>query len=233
MVPVWQNSPERSHIEITEELLDPLGARIIDVGCGAGQITRALAKMGAEVIGIDPSTRQLKRARSEPPLGNEIYIKGTAENLPFDDQSVDIILFFNSFHHVPKNEYPRALQETYRVLRPGGQLLFAEPIADGPQFELSKLINDETDIRALAYEYILTVPSKGFKEITELIYITENQHKDFESFKTNSISINPTRSEIFEKQDKALRKKFNELSKKKQGFYTFLNPIRGNLFSRI
>ena len=233
MIPEWQNSPKRSHIEITEELLDPLGATIIDVGCGTGQITRALTKIGARVIGIDPSTRQLERARSEPSLGNEVYIKGTAENLPFDNQSIDIILFFNSFHHVPKHNYSRTLIESHRVLRPGGKLFFAEPIADGPQFELSKLINDETNIRALAYECILTLPSKGFEEITELIYIAENQHKDFESFKTNSISINSTRAEIFEKHDKELRTKFNKLSKKKQGIYTFLNPIRGNLFSRI
>jgi len=229
----WRKSPKRTHIEVIEEILDPKGAKILDVGCGLGQITRALTKLGADVIGIDPNQNQLKRARAAEAVRNEIYLEGTAQDLPFDNQSVDIILFFNSFHHIPRYAFAAAIEESHRVLRPKGKLYFAEPIADGPQFELGRLINDETEIRAHAYKNILTVPEKGFKAIMELIYVTESRHENYESYKTNSISIDPARAAIFTKNNLEIRKKFEKFSKNKGGFYTFKNPIRGNLFTRL
>jgi ubiquinone/menaquinone biosynthesis C-methylase UbiE len=233
MKPNWQDSPKRSHTEVIEELLEPANAKIIDVGCGAGQITRTLTEMGAEVIGIDPGKRQLERARAAETVGNEIYIEGTAEDLPFEDEAMDIILFFNSFHHVPRKEFTRAIKESQRVLRPGGKLFFTEPIAEGPQFELSRLINDETEIRALAYESILSLPDKGFRAILEVMYITETRHKNFERFRFNSTSINPERERIFEKHNIEIRERFENFSTKDQGYFVFQHPIRGNLFERL
>jgi SAM-dependent methyltransferase len=233
MIPSWQHSTKRTHLSVIQELLDPIGKKIIDIGCGAGHITRALTKIGAVVIGVDPGERQLQRARAEELAGGEIYLEGIAEDLPFDDESIDVSLFFNSFHHVPQQGFSAAIEESHRVLKPGGKLYFAEPIADGPQFELSRLINDETEIRALAYESILTSTDKGFKKNSEIAYITETRYEDFDSFKINSTSINPARDIIFEQHDKKLRKIFEKLSIKNQGFYVFDHPIRGNLYERL
>ena len=232
IIPRWQDSPKRPHTDVIEELLSPANMRIIDVGCGAGQMTRALTTMGGEVIGIDPGKRQLERATAAQPAGSEMYIRGIAEALPFDNQSIDIILFFNSFHHVPHNNFSNAINESNRVLRPGGKLFFSEPIADGPQFELSKLINDETEIRALAYQSILSASKNGFRAISELIYITESRHENFESFKSNSTSINPARDVIFEKHNTEIRDRFKTFSTKDQGYFIFNHPIRSNLFER-
>ena len=233
MISNWQDSPKRSHTDVLKDLLEPANAKIIDVGCGAGNTTRALTAMGAKVIGIDPGTRQLERARTQQPEGREVYIEGTAQDLPFENQSQDIILFFNSFHHVPHSKFSAAIDESQRVLQPGGKLLFSEPIADGPQFELSRLINDETEIRALAYQSILDLPNKGFKEILELIYITENRYESFENFRFNSISINPAREKIFATRKAEIRDKFETFSTKDQGHFIFQNPVRTNLFERL
>ena len=192
-----------------------------------------MTEMGAEVTGIDPGERQLERARAATPAGNETFIEGVAENLPIEDQSLDIVLFFNSFHHIPKTELTAAIEEAHRALRSGGKLYFAEPIADGPQFEMSRLINDETEIRAFAYEVIKTVPDYGFKAISEITYITENRHQTFESFKINSTSINPARDALFEKYDQEIRERFERFSRHENGQYIFEVPIRGNLFERI
>jgi len=229
---IWQNKAVRTHVEVLTKTLEPLNAEIIDVGCGAGHITRALSNMGAKVIGLDPGKRQLERARAEKPAGNEVYIEGIAEDLPFDDHSRDIILFFNSFHHIPESKFFDATRESHRVLRPRGKLFFAEPIADGPQFELSRLINDESEIRALAYQTILDIPNNGFQEILELTYITENRYKNFESFRFNSISINPAREKIFDEYETEIRGRFEKHSTKNQGYFIFQNPIRVNLFER-
>jgi ubiquinone/menaquinone biosynthesis C-methylase UbiE len=233
MLTRWQDSPKRSSTDVIKELLNPANTKIIDVGCGAGQITRALTTMGGEVIGIDPGERQLERARTAQPIGSEIYIHGVAENLPFDKHSIDTIIFCNSFHHVPEKNFSKAIDESKRVLRPGGKLFFVEPIADGPQFELSKLINDETEIRALAYASILAVPQRGFRAISELTYITESRYENFEQFRSNSTSINPARDAIFKKHDDEIQDRFEKFSTKDQGYYIFNHPIRSNLFERL
>ncbi len=229
----WRGSPKRSHADVIKQLLSPSGAKIIDIGCGAGKMTRLLTEMGGDVVGIDPGERQLERARAAKIVGSESFIEGIAEDLPFEDQSIDIALFFNSFHHVPKEGFQAAIIESYRVLRSGGKLYFAEPIADGPQFELSRLINDESEIRTLAYDCIQSAPQMGFKEISELTYITENRHKDFDAFKTNSTSINPARDAIFEEHDVKIRERFEQFSEKDGDEYVFTLPIRGNLFERL
>jgi hypothetical protein len=233
MTTEWQDSPKRSHADVISDLLTPSGAKVLDVGCGAGKMTRLLTGMGAEVIGIDPGERQLERARTPEPIGGETFIEGIAENLPSEDQSIDIVLFFNSFHHVLQEGFRVAIAEAHRVLRPGGKLYFAEPIAEGPQFELSRLINDESEIRALAYECIKSATELGFKAVTELIYITENRHKDFAAFKSNSTSINPARDAIFEQYDTEIRERFERFSQKDGDEYVFTLPIRGNLFERL
>ena len=228
----WENSPRKAHIDIIKEALSLKDAKILDVGCGIGNITRALTKMGAKVIGLDPSPIQLKRARDEPIVGNEIYIEGNAENLPSKDRSMDMILFINSFHNVPRQYFPEAVSEAHRALKPGGKLFIAEPIPDGPQFEVSRLINDETEIRTAAYEFIRSIPKRGFTEGTESIYLTENRHANFESFKEHSISINARRLEVFNKYEIEIRKTFETFSTKKNGVFTFENPIRTNIFIR-
>ena len=214
MIVDWLGSPKRSHTDVIMELLSPIGSKVIDIGCGTGKMTRTLTEMGAEVIGIDPSQHQLERARGAARVGGEIFIEGVAENLPFDDQSIDAALFFNSFHHLPKEGFQAAIIESHRVLREGGKLYFTEPIADGPQFELSRLVNDESEIRALAYTSIGSAPDLGFKAVAELIYITENRHKDFEAYKRNSTSINPAREALFEQHDEEIRTLFESTPKR-------------------
>ena len=233
MLPIWQSSAKRSHIDVIIDLLSPEGLNIIDIGCGAGKITRALSEMGAYVTGIDPGERQIKLARSVKLIGNERFLEGAAEKLPLDSKSMDIALFCNSFHHVNRDNFDIAIEEAHRVLKPGGKLYFSEPIADGPQFELSRLINDETEVRALAYEKIVNIPQTGFHAISEVTYITENKYKNFDAFRANSTSINPARDLIFEDNLDAIKTAFEENAIQVDSHYVFKNPVRGNLFERL
>jgi len=121
---------ERRHQDALAELLPLPGAQVLDVGCGNGRITRLVAALGAKVIGIDPGERQLERARAEPTVAGERYIKGVAEDLPAADASADGVLFFNSLHHVPVEKMDTALAEAHRVLKPDGWLCIAEPMAE-------------------------------------------------------------------------------------------------------
>ena len=96
------------------------GARLLEVGCGTGVLTRALADLpGVEsVVGVDLAPSLLDKARELAP--NVHFEQADARALPFADTSFDVVVFDSTLSHVPEPE--RALAEAARVLRPGGWL---------------------------------------------------------------------------------------------------------------
>ena len=221
--------PTKGHGQVLGEHLFLGGKSVLDVGCGAGRLTRIMTQMGATVIGIDPGIRQLERARSQPVIGSETYIEGTAENLPAEDNSTNIIVFFNSLHHVPINQFGNALNEAYRALKGSGMLYIAEPMAQGPQFELSKPFNDETKIRSEAYKAIKGALKNGFLEQKELMYAADVYYSDFDAYRENSTAINPARDHYFRKMEGELRKRFEHYGIKGSNGWHFTQFIRVNL----
>ena len=100
----------------------PQGARVLEVGCGTGAVTRELATWPgvAEVTGVDPSPTFLAAAQRLDPPANAGFIEGDARALDLQDQSVDVVVFHTTLCHVPGPHL--ALAEAARVLRPGGWL---------------------------------------------------------------------------------------------------------------
>ncbi|XP_037345460.2 putative methyltransferase DDB_G0268948 [Pungitius pungitius] len=89
----------------------------VDLGCGTGQNSRLLAPHFQEVVGIDISECQLEEARAVPGYPNVTYRKGTAEELPFPDCSVDLLAAASAAHWFDQSRF---LAEANRVLKPGG-----------------------------------------------------------------------------------------------------------------
>jgi ubiquinone/menaquinone biosynthesis C-methylase UbiE len=94
--------------------------RILDVGCGDGQIARALAEQGSEVLGIDPTELHISIARER--AGGPTYELGSALNLPVENESQDAVVACLVFEHI--DDVDTALAEVARVLKPGGQFSF-------------------------------------------------------------------------------------------------------------
>lgn len=101
----------------------PAGARVVEVGCGPGPVSRALASRPGigEVVGLDPSPIFLSKGRQlAQDIPNITFVEGDARALPFDGGSFDVVIFHTTLCHIPEPEL--ALAEALRVLVPGGTL---------------------------------------------------------------------------------------------------------------
>jgi SAM-dependent methyltransferase len=221
--------PKRNHFDVLSELAPLAGRVALDVGCGEGRFTRLMAGAGARVTGIEPGPQQIRRALAQPRVAGETYVEVGAEALPTDSGSVDLVVFFNSLHHVPVAGIDRALAEAARVLRPGGQLYIAEPLAEGPQFDLSQPVNDETDVRRKAFEAIGRAGAHGLEARSETRYVADGKYAGYEAWRDNSIAIDPERAARFAAMDAELRRRFETLGDRQADGWHFPQPVRVNV----
>lgn len=107
---------------LREKAVGP-SAKILDIACGAGFISNDLARTGWQVSGVDLSESSLAvAAQHAPHPSNPDYRPANAYDLPFPDESFDVVMLLDFLEHV--DEPNRALSEAKRVMKPHGILLF-------------------------------------------------------------------------------------------------------------
>lgn len=111
------------HEAIVAALAQREPRRILDVGCGTGQLSTRLARQRplARVTGCDFSAGMLRQAAARTATVD--WVRGDAGRLPFDDRSFDAVVSTEAFHWFPDQQ--RAAEELYRVIAPGGIALVA------------------------------------------------------------------------------------------------------------
>lgn len=116
-------------IQILKKLLPPAPATILDVGGAAGVYAFLLAEIGYQVHLIDPIALHIQQAKETAKNGGfelASYSVGDARQLDQKDCSADVVLLLGPLYHLIKEEdRDKALQEAYRVLKPGGALFAA------------------------------------------------------------------------------------------------------------
>lgn len=99
------------------------GKKILEVGCGVGGIVSKLNPAENELVGVDISSFALNVARKKYP--QITFVRGNAEQLPFEKESFDIVLFPNVIEHLLLPQ--EALKEIYRILKKGGVFVISTP----------------------------------------------------------------------------------------------------------
>ena len=112
------------------------GEVIMDAGCGTGSLAIAARRQVGStgtVHGVDASQEMIARARRKAVAAklDVVFSEGTAQALPFPEASFDVVLSTLTLHHLPHRIKLEFVQETHRVLKPGGRFLLVDFAADG------------------------------------------------------------------------------------------------------
>ena len=103
---------------------DPVGLRTLDIGCGGGFLAEEFARLGCDVVGVDPSADSLRTAGEHATRSNLTieYRVGAGEALPVDDGEFDLVYCCDVLEHV--DDLAAVMSETARAIAPGGVYLF-------------------------------------------------------------------------------------------------------------
>lgn len=110
------------------------GHRVLDIGCGTGTLVVQLKRQygPAQVVGLDPDPKALRRARLKA-VRADVSVQldqGFANELPYERASFDRVFSSFMFHHLNKQERENMLREVLRILKPGGSFHFVDFIVD-------------------------------------------------------------------------------------------------------
>ncbi len=130
---LWERLPAQHELPHFERRLSFLlaeaapGERVLDLGCGSGEFTAALAHAGAQVVGVEVARAAVERARAAH-ANLEFRLAPIGDPLPLDDNCVEVVWASEVIEHVA--DTARWFSEIRRVLVPSGRLLITTPAHD-------------------------------------------------------------------------------------------------------
>ena len=185
--PLHQINPLR--LDWIRQIASLDGKRVLDVGCGGGILADSMARQGAEVLGIDLSTKALKVAELhalEAQTPNVLYREISAEKLAAEQPgSFDVVTCMEMLEHVP--DASAVIRACADMVKPGGHVFFSTINRSAKSFLFA----------IVGAEYILNLLPRGTHEYTKLIKPNELagfcrkaglQHQQMRGLEYNSLT---------------------------------------------
>lgn len=196
---------DTTDLAVVDRLVEVAGRAVIDAGCGAGDLARALAARGAAVLAIEPDPAQAAKNAAATPVAGVTFANAPAQAIPVAACSQDGIFFSKSLHHVPAAAMDAALSEAHRVIKPEGFVYVIEPDTVGAYFELLKPFHDETEVRALARAALARTADRLFDSAETYVYRSFAEFPSFAFFRqryldATYLSVDPAKIAAVEKR---------------------------------
>ncbi|MEJ2652987.1 MAG: class I SAM-dependent methyltransferase, partial [Gammaproteobacteria bacterium] len=164
-------------------------------------------------------------------LPNVSFDLAGAQDIPLEDETVDVVLMFKSLHHVPVDLMDDAMREISRVLKPGGVAYISEPVFAGAFNEILRLFHDESQVRAAAFDTIKKAVDEGvFELVEETFFNSPMKFESFADFEDKVLKATHTQHNLDEQLHRLVKERF-EQHVGEDGAH-FLMPIRVDLLQR-
>lgn len=126
---IHEEKTEEARVDSFEKKVGPIkGKVVLNIGCGTGGFNVVTAQRGAEIHGIDPEVEAIRICHMKADkydIPKERFLVGSAEHLPFKNDTYDLINCFTVLEHV--DDVKMTLLEMVRVLKPGGKIYINSP----------------------------------------------------------------------------------------------------------
>lgn len=222
-----------SQREVYESLLPLKAARILELGCGNAEITRAIARAfpGADITALEVDRIQHEKNLKLDGLPNLRFELGGAEAIAKPDASFDVVLMFLSLHHVPTGNMDRVLMEIRRVLKPGGLAYFVEPVFAGEYNSIISVFHNEQQVREAAFAALKRAVDAGMMELVEeKFFLTPKHFRDFAQLEAKIRNETHTVHRLSAQQLAAVKERFMRLMT--PDGVLFQTPMRADVLRR-
>ena len=209
------------------------GKRILELGCGKAEFTRAIAADGHDrrITATDVDRRQHAKNLLIDDLPNVTFMLAGAESIPEADASFDIVMMFKSLHHVPGDLLANALQEIHRVLKPGGLAYISEPVYGGELNQIMRLFHDEKLVREQAFAALQqAVDNNQFRLVDEVFFNSPVYFENFADYEHKVLKVTHTDHRLSDATYNRVRDLFNQ-HMQPDGAH-FLAPMRVDLLQK-
>ena len=224
------NCPEA---QIYDRLLTLDSKHILELGCGAAEITRNIATTGKNrrITAFEVDEIAHGKNIQITDLPNVTFGLAGAQHIPLENESVDVVLMFKSLHHVPIELMDMAMREINRVLKPGGVAYISEPIFAGAFNEILRLFHDESRVREAAFNTLKTAVDKGlFELVEETFFNSPMRFEDFADFENKVLKATHTKHNLDNEAHSQVKGRF-EKHIGKDGAH-FRMPMRVDLLQK-
>jgi ubiquinone/menaquinone biosynthesis C-methylase UbiE len=224
------NCPES---DIYNRLLALDGKHILELGCGSADITRDIATTGEQrsITALEVDEVAHNRNLQITDLPNVTFGLAGAQDIPLEDESVDIVFMFKSLHHVPLEMMEPSMREIRRVLKSGGLAYISEPVFAGDFNEVLRLFHDEEKVRQAAFDTVKRSVDDGlFELVAQTFFNSPMRFENFQEFENNTIKATHSDHDLDDDLYERVKRRF-EQHIGEDGAH-FLMPIRVDLLRK-